>query len=136
VTLINRSLPRGSLLVVERFMLVLERSSTSGLVARGLAEAGLEPDLIDNAPDALRACRAYAYAGALLDLESGGIELCRALRAAGFVAPIVMLAPHRSADRRRLALDVGADDVFTSPFSLAELVARLRALASRPHRRG
>ena len=120
---------------MQRFLLVLEESSTGGLLARGLGEAGLEPELFDNAEDALRACEREAYAGALIDLDARAIELCRSRRAAAFPGPIVMLAPHHSADSRRRALDAGADDVFTSPFSLAELVARLRALSSRPHHR-
>lgn len=119
----------------ERFLLVMPEGSTSGLLARGLGEVGLASELVDGAERALRACRRRAYAGALLDLEPHGIELCRSLRAADFAAPIVVLAPYRSADSRHRALDAGADDVFTSPFSLAELVARLRALSARPYQR-
>jgi DNA-binding response OmpR family regulator len=57
----------------------------------------------------------------------GGFEICRKLRADGFSAPIVMLTARGEESDRVLGLDLGADDYVTKPFSIKELVARVRA---------
>jgi two-component system OmpR family response regulator len=60
-----------------------------------------------------------------------GFETCRRLRAEGRWAPIVMLTARDAVEDRVAGLDQGADDYMTKPFSLAELLARLRALTRR-----
>ncbi len=71
----------------------------------------------------------------LLDLmmpKMSGWEVCRALRAQGIDVPIIMLtARGEEADRVR-GLELGADDYITKPFSLRELLARVRAVLRRP----
>jgi DNA-binding response OmpR family regulator len=57
----------------------------------------------------------------------GGFEICRKLRAGGFSAPILMLTARGEEADRVLGLDLGADDYITKPFSIKELVARVRA---------
>jgi DNA-binding response OmpR family regulator len=74
----------------------------------------------------------------LLDLmlpKMGGFELCRKLRADGFSAPILMLTARAEEGDRVLGLDLGADDYVTKPFSVNELMARIRAHLRRayPH---
>ncbi len=70
----------------------------------------------------------------LLDVSMPGVdglEVCRRLRAAGDLTPILMLtARHATADRVA-GLDAGADDYLVKPFALEELLARLRALLRR-----
>ena len=66
----------------------------------------------------------------ILDLTlpgMGGFEICRKLRADGFSAPILMLTARGEETDRVLGLDLGADDYVTKPFSVKELVARVRA---------
>src|SRR5262249_1024887 len=58
-------------------------------------------------------------------------EVCRRLRAEGFVAPILMLTARGEETDRVLGLDMGADDYVTKPFSVRELLARVRALLRR-----
>jgi two-component system, OmpR family, response regulator len=60
-----------------------------------------------------------------------GFETCRKLREDGVWAPIIMLTAREAVEDRVRGLDEGADDYLTKPFSLAELLARLRALARR-----
>jgi two-component system OmpR family response regulator len=60
-----------------------------------------------------------------------GIEACRRLRAAGVWVPIIMLTARDAVEERVRGLDAGADDYLTKPFSLAELLARLRSLVRR-----
>lgn len=61
----------------------------------------------------------------------GGLELCRKLRTEGVQTPILMLTARSDEADRVLGLDLGADDYVTKPFSVAELMARIRALLRR-----
>ena len=70
----------------------------------------------------------------LLDLmlpRMSGLELCRKLRAEGIETPILMLTARGEEPDRVLGLDLGADDYVTKPFSVRELMARVRALLRR-----
>jgi DNA-binding response OmpR family regulator len=60
-----------------------------------------------------------------------GYELCRKLRAEGVTTPILMLTARGEEADRVLGLDLGADDYVTKPFSVRELMARVRALLRR-----
>jgi DNA-binding response OmpR family regulator len=60
-----------------------------------------------------------------------GLELCRKLRTEGVQTPILMLTARSEESDRVLGLDLGADDYVTKPFSLRELMARVRALLRR-----
>jgi two-component system OmpR family response regulator len=60
-----------------------------------------------------------------------GIEVCRRLREEGVWAPVLMLTARDAVEDRVAGLDAGADDYLPKPFSFAELLARLRALARR-----
>jgi len=75
----------------------------------------------------------------ILDLmlpEMGGLDVCRELRARGFSKPILMLTARSGASDRVLGLDLGADDYVTKPFSVRELLARVRALLRRAEEPG
>ena len=60
-----------------------------------------------------------------------GLEVCKALRAKGRSTPILMLTAKSTELDRVLGLELGADDYLTKPFSLAELLARVKALLRR-----
>jgi two-component system, OmpR family, alkaline phosphatase synthesis response regulator PhoP len=62
-----------------------------------------------------------------------GLELCRKFRSEGIQTPILMLTAKSEESDRVLGLDLGADDYVTKPFSLRELMARVRALLRRTH---
>lgn len=70
----------------------------------------------------------------ILDLmlpRMSGLELCRKLRSEGVQTPILMLTARSEESDRVLGLDLGADDYVTKPFSVLELMARIRALLRR-----
>ena len=72
----------------------------------------------------------------ILDLmlpRMSGLELCRKLRSEGVQIPILMLTAKSEESDRVIGLDLGADDYVTKPFSLRELMARVRALLRRIH---
>jgi DNA-binding response OmpR family regulator len=63
--------------------------------------------------------------------DLSGVEVCQRLRATGLQVPVLMLTGRDAVQDRVQALDAGADDYLVKPFSIEELLARLRALARR-----
>ena len=116
-------------------MLVVEDDvRMAAAIRRGLRFEGLVADLAGGGEEALRLVRATDYDAIVLDVMMPGLdgfETCRRLRAGGVWAPVLMLTARDAVEDRVRGLDGGADDYLTKPFSLAELVARLRALARR-----
>ncbi len=75
----------------------------------------------------------------ILDLmlpKRSGYEVCRKARAEGVTTPILMLTARGEEGDRVLGLDLGADDYVTKPFSMPELLARVRALLRRAYPTG
>ena len=103
-------------------------------IRRGLRFEGLVVDVAGDGEEALRKVDATDYDALVLDVLLPGVdgfETCRRLRADGIWLPVLMLTARDSVEDRVRGLDGGADDYLTKPFSLAELVARLRALVRR-----
>jgi two-component system OmpR family response regulator len=91
-------------------------------------------DVASGGEEALLKVGAVDYDALVLDVMLPGLdgfEICRQLRADGVWVPVLMLTARDSVEDRVRGLDGGADDYLTKPFSLAELVARLRALVRR-----
>ncbi|QNJ14806.1 two-component system response regulator RR class I (RRI)-CheY [Synechococcus sp. A18-46.1] len=63
--------------------------------------------------------------------DFSGIDICQRIRAGGICAPILMLTGHEEVSDRVTALDAGVDDYLIKPFSIDELMARLRAMQRR-----
>jgi len=103
-------------------------------IRRGLRGEGLLADVATGGLRALGMASAGEYDAVVLDVmlpDLDGFETCRRLRADGVWLPVIMLTARDSVEDRVRGLDQGADDYLTKPFSLAELSARLRALARR-----
>lgn len=66
--------------------------------------------------------------------KKSGLEVCESLRADGKNIPIIILSVKADADMKIKMLNAGADDYLTKPFSLEELLARIRALLRRPEK--
>src|SRR6185295_11239603 len=95
---------------------------------------GIVTDVTGLGEHAVGLARATDYDAIVLDVmlpDIDGFETCRRLRAEGRWAPVLMLTARDAVEDRVRGLDGGADDYLTKPFSLAELLARLRALARR-----
>ncbi|HEY6780978.1 MAG TPA: response regulator transcription factor [Thermoleophilaceae bacterium] len=117
-----------------RVLVVEDEVKMASLIRRGLREEGLAADVAVKGEDAVWMAQAAAYDAVVLDVMLPGIdgfEVCRRLRAEGVWAPVLMLTARDSIEDRVAGLDGGADDYLTKPFSFAELLARLRALARR-----
>jgi DNA-binding response OmpR family regulator len=88
-----------------------------------------------NGEDALALARSCAPDLILLDVmmpRMSGWDVCRALREKGIRAPVIMLTARGEESDRVRGLELGADDYVTKPFSLRELLARVRAVLRRP----
>jgi two-component system, OmpR family, response regulator len=117
-----------------RVLVVEDETKMAALVRRGLQEDGHAVDVVRDGEDAVWMGTEHPYDAILLDVmlpDINGFEVCRRLRAAGRWAPVLMLTARDGVTDRVRGLDAGADDYLTKPFALAELLARLRALARR-----
>jgi two-component system OmpR family response regulator len=118
-----------------RILIVEDEAKLAALLRRGLREEGLAADVAHTGDDAVCMARATQYDAIVLDVMLPGVDgfgVCRRLREAGTWAPVLMLTARDAVEDRVTGLDAGADDYLTKPFSFAELLARLRALARRP----
>jgi two-component system, OmpR family, response regulator len=117
-----------------RVLVVEDDVRMAAAIRRGLRYEGLVVDVAGDGEQALRTVGANDYDAIVLDVMLPGIdgfETCRRLRVAGIWVPVLMLTARDAVEDRVRGLDGGADDYLTKPFSLAELTARLRALARR-----
>lgn len=117
-----------------RVLVVEDDVKMAGLIRRGLGEDGFLVDVAATGEDAQWMAGATGYDAVVMDVMLPGVdgfETCRRLRDDGVWAPVLMLTARDAVEDRVAGLDGGADDYLTKPFSLAELAARLRALARR-----
>src|SRR4051812_13476665 len=117
-----------------RVLVVEDDVRMAAAIRRGLRFEGLVVDVAGGGEEALRKVGATEYDALVLDVllpDVDGFETCPRLRASGNWLPVLMLPARDSVEDRVRGLDGGADDSLPKPFSLAELVARLRALARR-----
>jgi two-component system OmpR family response regulator len=117
-----------------RVLVVEDDVPMASAIRRALRAEGIVADVAIRAADAAWMVRATEYDAVVLDVmlpDVDGFEACRRLRSEGVWTPIIMLTARGAVEDRVRGLDEGADDYLTKPFSLAELVARLRALARR-----
>jgi two-component system OmpR family response regulator len=117
-----------------RVLVVEDDVKMASLLRRGLLEEGLAADVARTGDDALWMAEATEYDAIVLDVMlpgADGFEVCRQLRESGRWSPVLMLTARDAVEDRVAGLDAGADDYLTKPFSFAELLARLRALARR-----
>lgn len=120
-----------------RVLVVEDEIRMARLLKRALEEEGHAVDTARSGADGLWLATENAYAAIVLDVmlpDFDGFELCRRLRQKEVWAPVIMLTARDSVADRVRGLDAGADDYLVKPFSLAELAARLRALARRDDR--
>jgi two-component system alkaline phosphatase synthesis response regulator PhoP len=120
--------------VAERILLVEDdRAIQDGLRAALTAE-GYEVECAQDGRTGLTRARAAAPALLILDVMlpgMSGFEVAKKLRDEGFATPILLLTARSEEDDRVLGLELGADDYVTKPFSLRELLARVRSMLRR-----
>jgi two-component system OmpR family response regulator len=118
-----------------RVLIVEDQPKLSRLLRDGLTKHGMVFDVAATGEDALWMAGSTRYDVLTLDVMLPGIDgfaTCQRLRESGVSTPVLMLTANDAVTDRVAGLDRGADDYLVKPFSFAELLARVRALARRP----
>jgi DNA-binding response OmpR family regulator len=121
-----------------RILIVEDEPDIAALMRHALQRGGdMDVEIVTTGAAALKAVTEEPPALVLLDLNLpfiDGLEICRLLRGRPLSAaiPIIMVTARTSEAERVAGLELGADDYVTKPFSLRELVARVRAVLRRP----
>ncbi len=120
---------------MQRKVLIIEdEPDIARLVKEHLADIGCDADIAHDGCAGLRLFGDKDYQLVVLDLmlpDTDGLSLCRQMRQSGDFIPILMLTAKSSELDRVLGLEMGADDYLTKPFSIPELMARIKALFRR-----
>lgn len=118
-----------------RNVLIVEDEQELGkLLKRHLEDASYAVDLAFRGDDGLRAAQSKSFDLILLDIMlpgMDGLEVCRRLRSQRVYTPVVMITARAAEVDKVLGLEMGADDYITKPFSVTELMARVKAIFRR-----
>lgn len=115
-------------------LIVEDDPDIGSLLRRGFVSESYQVELVGDGEQALRAATGKPLEAIILDVMlpgRSGIEVCRALRAGGQTAPIIMLSARSSVNERTEGLLAGADDYIVKPFAFEELLARVKVQALR-----
>lgn len=118
----------------KQILVVEDDLDINKLIAMNLKDLNHDVDTCDNGRRGLEMANSGQYDLMVLDLmlpEIDGLEICRNLRAANVLIPILMLTARDSEADRVVGLEMGADDYLTKPFSVRELQARVKAMLRR-----
>lgn len=116
-----------------RVLVVEDEALIAKALLREMTRVGFEVNVCDNGTDALRLAQSWTPDIALLDLmlpDMDGMEVARRLRTQSNL-PIIMLTARGQESERVAGLEIGADDYIVKPFSMPELIARIRAVSRR-----
>lgn len=120
----------GAGVSVQRIVIAEDEPGVASFLEKGLRTAGYATHTVESGVDAVREAGRPDTDLLLLDLglpDLDGLDVLRALRAGGCPVPVIVIT-HRDAVEDRVAgLDLGAADYVTKPFSVEELLARVRA---------
>ena len=117
-----------------KVLVIEDDPSISAFLERGLREAGFAVDAAANGIGGEQLARNGGYDVVLLDLmlpQKSGLSVLRSLRERGQHVPVICLTAKDTVHDRVAGLDAGADDYLVKPFSVAELLARIRAVLRR-----
>ncbi len=117
-----------------KILVVEDETRLAAALDRGLQAEGFAVDTVGDGVEALWRATEYPYDAIVLDIMLPGLngfQVCARLREAGIWTPILMLTAKNGELDEAEALDTGADDYLTKPFSYVVLVAHLRALLRR-----
>jgi len=125
-----------------RILLIEDDAVLQAVMLRSLTDAGHRVDAASHLEEATHFWQVQTYDVVLLDLNlplngyasaahGSGLSLLRSARSRGDRTPVLVLTARNRTDERIAGLDAGADDYLGKPFDLAEIEARLRALARR-----
>ena len=118
----------------QRVLVVDDENSISELIATSLKFVGFDVRTAATGAQALQIAEEFKPHALILDVmlpDQNGFEVCRQIRSEGHNVGVLFLTAKDSVEDKIAGLTIGGDDYVTKPFSLEELVARLRALLRR-----
>ena len=118
----------------QRILVVDDENSISELIATSLKFVGFDVRTAASGAQALQITEEFKPHALILDVmfpDQNGFEVCRQIRSEGHNIGVLFLTAKDSVEDKIAGLTIGGDDYVTKPFSLEELVARLRALLRR-----
>ena len=127
-------MPKSSENTNYRILVVDDESSISDLISTSLRFVGFDVRTAATGSEALTVAEEFKPQAVVLDVmlpDSDGFEVCRQLRSEGLNVGVLFLTAKDGMEDKVAGLTIGGDDYMTKPFSLEELVARLRALLRR-----
>lgn len=119
-----------------RILLLEDDANTAAYVSKGLEEEGHTVDHLADGRDAVAQAVGETYDVVILDRMLPGLDglaIIKEIRSAGRRVPVLFLTALGGVDDRVDGLDAGGDDYLVKPFAFSELLARVNALARRPH---
>lgn len=113
-----------------RILVAEDEQQLSHVLSSAMTASGYQVDIANNGQEAIEQAKENAYDVIILDIMmpvKSGLEALKEIRATGNRTYIMMLTAMGEEDDKVTGLDAGADDYLTKPFSLKELLARLRS---------
>lgn len=113
-----------------RILIAEDEQQLSHILSSAMTASGYQVDVANNGQEAVEQAKENAYDVIILDIMmpvKSGLEALKEIRASGNRTYIMMLTAMGEEDDKVTGLDAGADDYLTKPFSLKELLARLRS---------
>jgi DNA-binding response OmpR family regulator len=120
--------------MAKKILIIEDNRDLAHLVENHLRDLAFQVDVAFDGPTGLARANSNHYDLVILDLMLPGLdgmEVCRRLRRGPAYTPILMLTARSSEIDRVLGLEIGADDYVTKPFSIRELLARVKAILRR-----
>lgn len=122
---------------MSKILIVEDDRDIAGLISINLNDSGFETTKVHEGKEGLMEAIGGTYDLIILDLKlpgMDGLEICKKLRLEKVNTPIIMLTSKSEEIDKVLGLEIGADDYITKPFSIRELVARVKTVLRRGRR--
>lgn len=122
-----------------RILVAEDDAKAAGLLVQGLKAEGYAVDLASDGDEALWLAETHPYDALVLDVmmpAKDGFTVVRQLRKKNIMTPVIFVTARGEVEDRVRGLDAGGDDYLVKPFSLTELLARLRAMLRRQRPNG
>jgi DNA-binding response OmpR family regulator len=120
-----------------KILIIEDDVDISSFIKDNLTESTYSVEVAKDGPDGSFLARTNFYDVIIMDYSlpsKDGVLVCEEIRASGVETPIIFLTIHQDIKKKVKALEKGADDYMTKPFSIEELKARIKALARRPRK--
>ena len=117
-----------------KLLVIEDETKIASLLKKGLQEQGFQVDISGDGEDGLERATTTPYDAIVIDImlpKRDGLSVLKAMRLRKVTAPVMIITARGDVNERVEGLNLGADDYMAKPFSMDEVVARIRALVRR-----